>query len=293
MEHRDYSDYQASCAVCGRPADGECVSGCETDRLNLAIEQAEAQWLNKWREQTREWVAHNAVKYVTNSFASMKEARLATYVADLKTIPYYHIYEQYNGRPPVHPQYIAGIKRQIAQAEYELRRNIDSDWRSCVLRYPEVLAHFFSLVNVTLPKDVEAPNAIIPAFPAFPPQSPTTSSTKGARSTTGSATQKKARRVSLSTTTKTKDKEDQSLETIAKLLQSQNLSMGMPNGFPGMKMPASAKAGRGSPVYDNISKAGGKKRMTQEFLLSGRGGVPRAPTAPPTSQGPWKLPGAY
>jgi len=53
MDIQDYREYQASCAVCGRPADGECVSGCETHRLNMAIEQAEAQWLKTWRDQTR------------------------------------------------------------------------------------------------------------------------------------------------------------------------------------------------------------------------------------------------
>jgi hypothetical protein len=53
MEPRDYRDYNASCAVCGRPSEGECPSGCEAERLNWAIEQAELNWFNKWRDQTR------------------------------------------------------------------------------------------------------------------------------------------------------------------------------------------------------------------------------------------------
>jgi len=293
MDHRNYSDYQASCAVCGRPADGECVSGCESSSLNVAIEQAESQWINKWREQTREWVAHNAVKYVTQTFATLKEARLITYAADLKAIPYYHIYEQYNGRPPVHPQYIAAIKQQIARAEFELRRNIDADWRSCVLRYPIILAHFFSQVNVTMPKEVESPTAALPSIPEFPSPFPSASPTKGTRSTTGSAAQKKARRTSVSATSKSKDSQEQSLETIAKLLQNQSLAMGIPPGFNGMRAPSGNKGGRSSPVYDSMPRLGGKKRMTQEFLLSGKGGVPRAPTAPPSSQGPWRIPGTF
>jgi hypothetical protein len=209
----------------------------------------------------------------------MKEARLAAFAADLRTIPYYPIFEQYQGRPPLHPQYVIAIKRQIAQAEYDLRRNIDSDWRSCVLRYPEVLTHFFSLVNVTLPKNVEGPSSIIPTVPAFMPPPALSNKT---RSTTGSTTQKKARRVSLNVASnKGKDPEDQSLESIAKLLNASTFGMGS----------TKPKAGRGSPVFDMSSKAGGKKRMTGDFLLSGKGSsFPRAPTAPPSSQGPWKVP---
>jgi hypothetical protein len=236
----------------------------------------------------------------------MKEARLATHAADLKTIPYYHIYEQYKGRPPLHPQYIAAIQRQIQQADYDLRRNIDSDWRSCVLRYPEVLGHFFSLINVTVPKDIEEPTSVIPTVPAFLP-SPPLGSTKTKSLAGSTAGVKKARRVSLSMASKgNEEKEEQSLETIAKLLQSQNLSMGMSSGFGGgmkglgggmkglgggMKGFGGSLAGRASPTFDTSSKAGGKKKLAQEFMLSGkRGGLPRAPTAPPSSQGPWKLP---
>jgi hypothetical protein len=239
----------------------------------------------------REWVAQKAVKHVTQTFEAMKEARLVTYAADLKSIPYFHIYEQYKGRPPLHPQYIAQIQRQIAQFEFDLRRNIDSDWRSCVLRYPEVLAHFFSLINVTLPKAAEAPASILPAFPAFPP-SPTLTNSK-TKSIIGSSTnQKKARRVSMSMTTKGKDKND--LDTITKLLEAQNLSM-----MKSMNKHGQSRAGAGSPTYDmpglpglpNIK--GGKKRVSDYMTLSGRGGMPRAPTAPPASQGPFKLPGQF
>lgn len=236
----------------------------------------------------REWVAQRAVKHVTQTFDAMKEARLATYAADLKSIPYFHIYEQYKGRPPLHPQYIAQIQRQIAQFEYDLRRNIDSDWRSCVLRYPEVLGHFFSLINVTLPKEAEAPASILPTFPAFPP-SPTLTNSK-TKSTTGSATnQKKARRVSMSMTTKGREKND--LETITKLLEAQNLSM-----MKNMNKHSQSRAGAGSPTFDlpglpNIK--GGKKRVSDYMTLSGRGGMPRAPTAPPSSKGPFKLPGQF
>jgi hypothetical protein len=248
-------------------------------------------------------VAHNAVKYVTQTFSAMREARLATHAADLKSIPYYHIYEQYKGRPPLHPQYVAAIQRQIQQADFDLRRNIDSDWRSCVLRYPEVLGHFFSLIQVTIPKDIEEPTSVIPTVPAFLP-SPPLGSTK-TKSVAGSNTgAKKARRVSLNMAPKAnEEKEEQhSLESIAKLLQGQNFSLGglpsgLGGGFKGLgggtKGLGASKAGRGSPAFDTSSKAGGKKKLQQEFMLSGkRGGFPRAPTAPPTSQSAWKLPGA-
>jgi hypothetical protein len=53
MDLRVSRDYQARCAMCGRPTNGECDKGCETNQLNWALEAAETQWLKTWREQTR------------------------------------------------------------------------------------------------------------------------------------------------------------------------------------------------------------------------------------------------
>lgn len=53
MDLRALRHYQARCALCGQPTNGECDNGCETTQLNRALEGAETQWLKTWREQTR------------------------------------------------------------------------------------------------------------------------------------------------------------------------------------------------------------------------------------------------
>jgi len=67
------------------------------------------------------------------------------------------VYAQYRGRPPLHAPILATLHRQIADADADLRRDIDADWKACVLRYPEVLAYFYSLVNVRLPPEASPP----------------------------------------------------------------------------------------------------------------------------------------
>ena len=89
----------------------------------------------------------------------MKEARLTSHAAYLRSLPYYNYYEEFNGHPPLHPHIVHTLSLQIAEADYQLRRDIDSDWRSCVIRYPDVLAHYFSVVKVTLPQDPLPPPA--------------------------------------------------------------------------------------------------------------------------------------
>lgn len=52
----------------------------------------------------------------------------------------------YHARP--HPA-------EIHQAEAELKRGINDDWRASVQRYPEVLEYFYGLVDLGLPGDDE------------------------------------------------------------------------------------------------------------------------------------------
>ena len=46
---------------------------------------------------------------------------------------------------------LAQLQAQISEAHAELKRGIDADWRASVLRYPEVLDYFYSLIRVKLP----------------------------------------------------------------------------------------------------------------------------------------------
>lgn len=55
---------------------------------------------------------------------------------------------RYYGTPP-HPQ-------ELANAELELKRGVDEDWKAAVQRYPEVLDYYYGLVDLSLPGDDEA-----------------------------------------------------------------------------------------------------------------------------------------
>lgn len=61
--------------------------------------------------------------------------------------------------------YVTQLRTQIQDAHAELKRGIDADWRSSVLRYPEVLDYFYSLVEVRIPDD-RSPRVIEPPFAA-------------------------------------------------------------------------------------------------------------------------------
>lgn len=72
---------------------------------------------------------------------------------------------RYSGNPPIHPAYVAQLQSQIAEAHAELKRGIDADWRVSVLRYPEILDYFYSLVELKLP-DPRSPRVLQPPFAA-------------------------------------------------------------------------------------------------------------------------------
>ena len=116
-----------------------------------------------------------SVQYITETFQQRRAARQRSYAAYLQTIPHYIVYAQYRGRPPLHPHILATLQRQIADANAELRRDIDADWKACVMRYPEVLTHFYSMVSVRLPAEAPPPQLkglSGAAPPAPPPPSP-------------------------------------------------------------------------------------------------------------------------
>jgi len=123
----------------------------------------------------REWATNHAIKYITENFNQRRLARYRLHATYLQTIPHYTVYAQYRGRPPLHAPILATLHRQIADADADLRRDIDADWKACVLRYPEVLAHFYSLVRVRLPPEADPPQlkglaGAAPDDPAGPPR---------------------------------------------------------------------------------------------------------------------------
>lgn len=93
---------------------------------------------------------------VLSYFNTMLTQRRTQHNAYLSSLPFYQIYVQYQPHPPLHPAALHHLQQQIADAQADLKRGVDADWRASVLKYPEVLDYFYSLVSVALPADTSS-----------------------------------------------------------------------------------------------------------------------------------------
>ncbi|KAF2138071.1 uncharacterized protein K452DRAFT_353299 [Aplosporella prunicola CBS 121167] len=150
-----------SCAICGNPAPQECQ--CEAERLQIALQQAEHRAMDARQAEIRDWVVNHARTHILHAFERLKSARKYAHNAYLSSLPYYSIYVQYRGQPPLHPAALHQLKAQIIDADAELKRGVDADWRASVLRYPEVLDYFYGLVDLHLPSERD-PSVASPPF---------------------------------------------------------------------------------------------------------------------------------
>lgn len=155
-------DAAPNCAICNS-ANPECP--CESERLQIAVKQAEQRAMEEKLTELRDWVISHSRQHILNQFERLTSTRKAAHSAYLASLPNYSIYMQYSGHPPIHPMYIDNLQRQIAEAHAELKRGIDADWRASILRYPEVLDYFYSLVELRLPSE-RSPRVVEPPFAA-------------------------------------------------------------------------------------------------------------------------------
>ncbi|KAF2840055.1 hypothetical protein M501DRAFT_1002332 [Patellaria atrata CBS 101060] len=144
-------DTHPSCAICSGPAEPECP--CESDRLQIAVKQAEGRAFDKRLQEIRDWVVERSRAYIVQSFTSLTNSRKVAHATYLTSLPYYSIYMQYGGHPPLHPAALHHLNQQILDANHELKRGIDADWRASVMRYPEVLDYYYSLIELRMPSD--------------------------------------------------------------------------------------------------------------------------------------------
>jgi hypothetical protein len=107
----------------------------------------------------------HARQHVLNAFEHLSSTRKQAHSAYLASLPNYSIYMQYSGHPPIHPVYVAQLQGQIAEAHAELKRGTDADWRASVLRYPDVLNYFYSLIDLRIPSE-RSPRVVEPPFAA-------------------------------------------------------------------------------------------------------------------------------
>lgn len=92
---------------------------------------------------TRTWVRKRAQDYILEYYRLLVDRRRQAHQLQID-----HITSQswnYYNQPPA--------PAHLSAAQHELKRGVDEDWQSSVQRYPEVLEYFFSLVDLTLPRD--------------------------------------------------------------------------------------------------------------------------------------------
>lgn len=159
------SDATPSCAICGNPAPRGQECPCEAERLELAVKQAEARAMDARLHEIRDWVISHARAHILQLFERLSSARRVAHNAYLSSLPFYSMYVQFGGQPPLHPQALHQLQAQIAEAHAELKRGVDADWRASVLRYPEVLDYFYGLVDLHLPSERD-PSVARPPFAA-------------------------------------------------------------------------------------------------------------------------------
>ncbi|KAF2229926.1 hypothetical protein EV356DRAFT_454888 [Viridothelium virens] len=140
-----------NCAICNAPALPECP--CESERLTIAVRQAEKRAMDDRLHHIREWVIAHARAQILQSFNTVTSHRKIAHKKYLASLPFYDLYVQYAGHPPLHPRQLQALKTQIHEAELHFKRGIDADWKDSVVKYPEVLNYYYSLVEIRLPND--------------------------------------------------------------------------------------------------------------------------------------------
>lgn len=146
------AEVEPSCAICGGRQYPECPH--ESDSLQLALNQAIARWAGM--KKVREWVLDHARNEVMSIFQELKNARRQAHVAYLHTIPCFSLYQKFHGSPPVHPMQLQSLQQQISHAQELYKSGVDEDWRRSCLKYPDVLDHFFNLVDLDFPDDTDS-----------------------------------------------------------------------------------------------------------------------------------------
>ncbi|KAF2864285.1 hypothetical protein K470DRAFT_197936, partial [Piedraia hortae CBS 480.64] len=132
-----------SCAICGAPAN--CHH--ESEALAVAIAQAQARWWSKISTIT-DWVFTHAQNEVNAMYQDYSSSRLRQYRSHVESIPYYQMFVQHHGNPPLHPMDLGHIHAEMDRAAAIYKEGIDRDWRECVQKYPHVLDKWYQRVEV-------------------------------------------------------------------------------------------------------------------------------------------------
>ncbi|PPJ58244.1 hypothetical protein CBER1_08262 [Cercospora berteroae] len=141
---------EANCAICGAPPFPECPH--EGESLNLALVQAYERW--KGYEDMRLFVLNKSRDEIIARYNDLRSRSVQRHQRDLEAnVPFYNLYRQYGGKPQLEAAQTEEVAAAIAEAGRSLQNQVDQEWQSSLMLYPEVLDKHFSSIEVSMPKD--------------------------------------------------------------------------------------------------------------------------------------------
>ncbi|KAI0379222.1 hypothetical protein F5Y04DRAFT_260009 [Hypomontagnella monticulosa] len=125
------SGLDPDCALCHAPASVACV--CEAKAFEIALHQVEDKIISSMYNRIRVWVRHQAQELVLRNFSESVQDYGETAASGSSS-----------------QESTGGAERNHTSPTKE---EFNSIWTSAVIRFPEVLEYYFSLVELTLPAD--------------------------------------------------------------------------------------------------------------------------------------------
>ncbi|KAF1956495.1 hypothetical protein CC80DRAFT_412351 [Byssothecium circinans] len=146
-------DTRPNCAICDAPDHTRC--SCESERLAIAVEQAEQLKFGRILSLTREWVVEHSRQQVIKSFRNLLKQTQQTRSMRLSLLPDLDAYSRYMsyGSSALPPSIVQELQSQISQAQVQPQQIIDETWHTSSMKYPAVLDYFYSLVEIKRPED--------------------------------------------------------------------------------------------------------------------------------------------
>ena len=184
-------------------------------------------------------------------------------------------------------------------AEMQLQQGIDQDWKSCVVRYPEVLNHFYNQIQMQIPSSPPPfgqalagggqprPASVVNSIPP-PPQSMVGMSVP--RSTTAPPKKINRERRSSKVNLDTSGLDESMLALLGQKLEGIS---GLGRG-PSHRTKAATPAPQASTPAPRSTRPGGKRRESKDYSkgMPSGGFMPPPPPPPPPPSVP-QPPGGY
>ena len=107
---------------------------------------------------------NHARQHILAKFSKLSEERKAAHFRHISSLSGDSVDIQPSECPPNNE---SQLEAQIHEANLQLKRGIDADWKTSLLMYPEVLDYFYSLVEIRVPQE-DSPRVADPPLTTSP-----------------------------------------------------------------------------------------------------------------------------